>query len=152
MSHIDILRKAQILQGLSTAQLEVLLETNQLVTYQRGQVIFEENSQGREMYIVMEGEVAAEVDPAKLGTIERGSTELRPDPQGEHQYESDHDRPTAPLALEGPGFVALGTGAVDPVVILGMVVVIGEAGRLGFALGVDPGEAGIFGAEELRAA
>jgi CRP-like cAMP-binding protein len=77
MSYLELLSKAQILQGLSPEQLNVLLASNQVVTYQRDQVVFEENSQGREMYIVLEGEVAAEVDPAKLGTIEKGSTQLR---------------------------------------------------------------------------
>src|SRR5262245_7318588 len=77
MSYLDILSRAPILQGLSSEQLEILLATNQIETYQRNQFVFEENSQGREMYIVLEGEVAAEVDPAKLGTIEKGSTQLR---------------------------------------------------------------------------
>ncbi|MBI1880919.1 MAG: cyclic nucleotide-binding domain-containing protein, partial [Chloroflexi bacterium] len=77
MSDIEVLKKAQILQGLSTEQLEAMLAINQIVTYQRNQLVFEEDSCGREMYIVLEGEVAVEIDPAKLGTVEKGSTEMR---------------------------------------------------------------------------
>ena len=77
MSYIEVLKKAPILQGLSTEQLEAMAATNQIATYQRRQVVFEENSCGREIYIVLEGEVAVEVDPAKLGTVEKGSTQLR---------------------------------------------------------------------------
>jgi CRP-like cAMP-binding protein len=77
MSYIEVLKKAHILQGLSTEQLEAMLVTNPIVTYQRSQVVFEEESCGREIYIVLEGEVAVEVDPAKLGTVEKGSTEMR---------------------------------------------------------------------------
>ncbi len=77
MSYLEVLKKAQILQGLSIQQLEAMLATNPIATYQRNQVVFEENSDGRDMYIVLEGEVAVEVDPAKLGTVERGSTERR---------------------------------------------------------------------------
>lgn len=77
MSYIEVLKKAPILQGLSTEQLEAMATTNQIATYQRREVVFEENSWGREIYIVLEGEVAVEVDPAKLGTVEKGSTQLR---------------------------------------------------------------------------
>lgn len=77
MSYIHILKETQILQGLSAEQLEQLLATNQVVTYQANEVVFEERSQGREIYIVLAGEVAVQIDPAKLGTIERGSIEMR---------------------------------------------------------------------------
>jgi CRP-like cAMP-binding protein len=77
MSYIEVLKRASILQGLSILHLEGLLAANEIATYRRHQVVVEENSFGREMYIVLEGEVAVEVDPAKLGTVERGSTELR---------------------------------------------------------------------------
>ena len=77
MSYIEVLKKAPILQGLSIEQLEAMAATNHIATYQHRQVVFEENSCGREIYIVLEGEVAVEVDPAKLGTVEKGSTQLR---------------------------------------------------------------------------
>jgi CRP-like cAMP-binding protein len=77
VSHLEVLQKAQLLQGLSTSQLKALLAANPIITFQRDQVVFEENSDGREIYVVLEGEVAVEVDPAKLGGIERGATEVR---------------------------------------------------------------------------
>src|SRR5688500_3015122 len=77
MTYIDVLKQTSIFQGLSTEQLAALLATTPLVTYQRNQVVFEEHSHGRELYVVLEGEVAVKVDPAKLGTIERGSIDLR---------------------------------------------------------------------------
>jgi hypothetical protein len=45
--------------------------------FRRDEVVFEENSYGRELYVVLEGAVAVKVDPARLGTIERGSIEPR---------------------------------------------------------------------------
>src|SRR5262245_38338961 len=82
MTDFDVLKRAQILHGLSDQQLAALLATNPILTYQRDQVVFEAESCGREIYIVLEGEVAAKLDPAKLGpasvgAIERGSIELR---------------------------------------------------------------------------
>ena len=47
------------------------------MTFRRDEVVFEENSYGRELYVVLEGAVAVKVDPARLGTIERGSIEPR---------------------------------------------------------------------------
>ena len=73
----EVLKQARILQGLSTEQLEALVARSQITTYQCNQVVFEENSHGREIYIVLEGEVAVRLDPAKLGPIESGSIELR---------------------------------------------------------------------------
>jgi CRP-like cAMP-binding protein len=77
MSHIEVLKRAPVLQGLSLSQLDSMLATNPIISYQCNQVIFEEGSAGREMYIVLEGEVAVQVDPAKLGTVEKGSTQMR---------------------------------------------------------------------------
>lgn len=77
MSYTEVLRKAPVLQGLSTEQLEAMLVSNTIMAYQAGQVVFEENSIGREIYIVLTGQVAVQVDPAKLGTVEKGSTQTR---------------------------------------------------------------------------
>lgn len=77
MPYIELLKKTQILQGLSAEQLEIMTAVNPVVTYNRDQVVFEEYSDGREIYIVLQGEVDAQVDPASEGAIERGSTELR---------------------------------------------------------------------------
>lgn len=77
MLDIEILKQAPILRGLSTEQLETMLVSNPISTYQAGQMVFDENSVGREIYIVLQGQVAVQVDPAKLGTVEKGSTQTR---------------------------------------------------------------------------
>lgn len=77
MNDVEILKKAPLLQGLSEEQLAAMLAINPIMTYRRGDVVFEEDSSGREIFIVLAGEVAAEVDPAREGAIEKGSTELR---------------------------------------------------------------------------
>ena len=76
-SHIDVLGRTRILQGFSPAQLRDLLASHPVLTFRRDEVVFEENSYGRELYVVLEGAVAVKVDPARLGTIERGSIEPR---------------------------------------------------------------------------
>jgi CRP-like cAMP-binding protein len=74
---LDVLRRAPIVQGLSEEQLTALLVRNRIITCARGEVIIEEGSLGREMYIVLEGALAVVKDPARLGTIEKGSIEPR---------------------------------------------------------------------------
>jgi CRP-like cAMP-binding protein len=76
-SHIDVLERTRVLRGFSRAQLRELLASQPVLTFQRDEVVFEENSYGRELYIVLEGAVAVKVDLARLGTIERGSIEPR---------------------------------------------------------------------------
>jgi len=76
-SHIDVLARTRVLQGFSPAQLRDLLVSCPVLTFRRDEVVFEENSYGRELYVVLEGAVAVKVDPARLGTIERGSIEPR---------------------------------------------------------------------------
>jgi CRP-like cAMP-binding protein len=74
---LDVLRQAPIVQGLSEEELAGLLARNRIITCARGEVIIEEGSFGRELYIVLEGTLAVVKDPARLGTIERGSIEPR---------------------------------------------------------------------------
>ena len=73
----DTLKQARILQGISSEQLGAIVAASAIVVYQRDEVVFEEASDGRDMYIVIAGEVAVMLDPARLGTVERGSVELR---------------------------------------------------------------------------
>ena len=77
MEHVDILKPARILQGLSTEQLATVVAAGAIVVYQRDEVVFGEGSLGRDIYIVLSGEVAVMLDPARLGTVERASVELR---------------------------------------------------------------------------
>lgn len=107
MSHLDALTRAPILQGLSTAQLAALLDTNQVLTFRRDQIVFEEHSRGRDLYIVLRGAVAIKVDPAKRGVIERGSIELRVlrtlipgESFGEMAFVGEHPREATIVAVE----------------------------------------------------
>jgi CRP-like cAMP-binding protein len=75
--HMDVIERTWVLQGFSPAQLRELLASSPVLTFRRNDVVFEENSYGRELYVVLEGAVAVKVDPARLGTIERGSIEPR---------------------------------------------------------------------------
>ena len=77
ISHMDVIGRTRVLQGFLPAQLRELLASNPVLTFRRNDVVFEENSYGRELYVVLEGAVAVKVDPARLGTIERGSIEPR---------------------------------------------------------------------------
>ena len=76
-SHVDVLERTRVLRGFSRAQLRELLASQPVLTFRRDEVVFEENSYGRELYVVLEGAVAVKVDLARLGTIERGSIEPR---------------------------------------------------------------------------
>jgi len=77
MSDVDLLKQAPLLQGLSQEHLEALIAMSAIGTYQRDQVVYEESSCGRELYIILEGEVAVAVDPARSGAIEQGSIDPR---------------------------------------------------------------------------
>ena len=57
-SHIDVLERTRVLQGFSPAQLRDLLASHPVLTFRRDEVVFEENSYGRELYVVLEGAVA----------------------------------------------------------------------------------------------
>jgi len=73
----EVLRTVKVLRGLSDAALEQLVASNRVVTYRADEVVFRQNSTGSEMYIVLAGEAALMLDPAALGSIEEGTTELR---------------------------------------------------------------------------
>ena len=77
MSDLDVLRGAELLTGLSDAQLEDLLAAGRILSYQQHQVVFAEHSRGRELYIILAGKVSVAVDPSRLGTVDQGSVDLR---------------------------------------------------------------------------
>jgi len=77
LSDIDVLRGAKLLEGLSDAQLQGLLDACPVATYQPQQVVFAEHSLGRELYVVLAGEVSVVVDPSRLGTVDQGSVDPR---------------------------------------------------------------------------
>ncbi|GAB4574059.1 MAG: cyclic nucleotide-binding domain-containing protein [Anaerolineae bacterium] len=67
MTIITILRQADIFYELSTAQLEQVASICQEHVYQTGDIIFEENSQGDELYVIARGEVEIQINPDLVG-------------------------------------------------------------------------------------
>jgi len=61
------LRQVDIFYDLSEDQLEKVAAICQPVTYNAGDLVFAENSTSDEMYIVVQGAVQIQVDPAILG-------------------------------------------------------------------------------------
>jgi len=86
--YVKILQKTDIFYDLTPAQLEMVAGFCSEATPKAGQVIFEENSAGDELYLVASGEVQIQVDPAlvqaatpgqelgplTIATIRRGQT------------------------------------------------------------------------------
>lgn len=67
MSYLPALQDADIFYGLSDEHLERISEICNEVILPQGTVIFEENTPGDEMYIVVRGVIEIQVDPAVLG-------------------------------------------------------------------------------------
>lgn len=64
----SILNQADIFDELTSTQLELIGSITDERHYQAGDVIFEENTPGSEMYVIASGEVQIQVDPAMIGT------------------------------------------------------------------------------------
>jgi len=73
MSVVPVLNQADIFDELTTTQLELIGSICAERHYQAGDVIFEENTPGDEMYIIANGEVEIQVDPALIGSESAGS-------------------------------------------------------------------------------
>jgi len=67
MEKIDILRRTDIFYDLNAAQLEMLASICEERTVKLGDIIFEENNQGDEMFIIARGAVEILVDPSMVG-------------------------------------------------------------------------------------
>jgi CRP/FNR family transcriptional regulator, cyclic AMP receptor protein len=67
MEKIDILRRTDIFYDLTAAQLEMLASICEERVVKLGDVIFEENSQGDEMFVIARGAVEILVDPSIVG-------------------------------------------------------------------------------------
>jgi CRP-like cAMP-binding protein len=67
MEKIDILRRTDIFYDLTAAQLEMLASICEERVVRLGDVIFEENSPGDEMFIIARGAVEILVDPSIVG-------------------------------------------------------------------------------------
>jgi len=67
MSVVNVLKQADIFDELTNTQLELIGSICAERHYQAGDVIFEENTPGDELYVIASGEVAITVDPALVG-------------------------------------------------------------------------------------
>jgi CRP/FNR family transcriptional regulator, cyclic AMP receptor protein len=73
MSFITILKQADIFYELTNTQLELVASICSDKTYAAGELVFEENTPGTELYIIADGEVAIEVNPNMMGKKDDGS-------------------------------------------------------------------------------
>jgi CRP/FNR family transcriptional regulator, cyclic AMP receptor protein len=64
MSVVNVLKQADIFDELTNTQLELIGSICTERLYQAGDVIFEENTPGDELYIIANGEVEIHVDPS----------------------------------------------------------------------------------------
>ena len=67
MSVVSTLRQADILSELTLTQLELIASICTEHTYGSGDVIFEENTNGSELYVIVDGEIEIQVDPSLVG-------------------------------------------------------------------------------------
>lgn len=67
MSVVNTLRQADIFDELTNTQLELIASICTERHYQAGDIIFEENTPGDELYIIVNGAVEIQVDPSLVG-------------------------------------------------------------------------------------
>ncbi|MEP7289598.1 MAG: cyclic nucleotide-binding domain-containing protein [Chloroflexota bacterium] len=77
MSVATVLKQADIFYELSTTQLELIASICEERHYQTGDVVFAENTSGDELYVIANGEVQIQVDPALVGTAQPGGPEYQ---------------------------------------------------------------------------
>lgn len=67
MSVVNVLKQADIFDELTNTQLELIASICSERHYQAGDIIFEENTPGDELYVIGNGEVEIQVDPSLVG-------------------------------------------------------------------------------------
>ncbi len=72
MSFDKILKHASIFQGLSDNDLELISSIATIKDCNTGDLIFEEGSASDELYVIVNGEIDIQVDPAVIGEEQRG--------------------------------------------------------------------------------
>lgn len=74
MSVVNVLKQADIFDELTNTQLELIGSICSERHYQAGDIIFEENTPGEELYVIATGEVEIQVDPSLIGKDIRGGS------------------------------------------------------------------------------
>ena len=72
MSVVSTLRQADIFYELTLTQLELIASICTEHVYNLKDVIFEENTSGSELYVIVEGEIDIQVDPSLIGKAGTG--------------------------------------------------------------------------------
>ncbi len=67
MTHLPTLRYVDIFYGLRPEHLEIVEAICTEVVLDKGAIVFEENTRGDDMYVIISGEVEIQVDPGMLG-------------------------------------------------------------------------------------
>ena len=67
MSVVSTLRQADIFYEFTLTQLELIASICTEHVYNLGDIIFEENTTGDELYLIVEGEIDIQVDPSLVG-------------------------------------------------------------------------------------
>lgn len=67
MAHNYVLEQVDIFEDLSSAQLDKIEESCQEKGFNKGEVIFEENSPSREFFIILDGQIDIQIDPDTIG-------------------------------------------------------------------------------------
>lgn len=70
MSNVDLLKEVDIFEGLSEEQYERVASICQELHYNKGDVIFEENSKGNELFIINNGRVEIKVSAVPESKVE----------------------------------------------------------------------------------
>lgn len=66
-SIVSTLRQADIFYELTPTQLELIASVSVEKRFQRGELIFGEGTEGKELYVIASGEVDIELDPSLVG-------------------------------------------------------------------------------------
>ncbi len=62
--YVNILRRTDVFYDLSEAQLQMVASICSEIEYKMGDLVFEENTVGEEMYVIAQGEVEVLLDPS----------------------------------------------------------------------------------------
>ena len=73
MSVVTVLKQADIFYELTTTQLELIGSICEERHYQTGDEVFAENTAGDELYVIANGEIDIQVDPALIGSKSKGA-------------------------------------------------------------------------------
>jgi CRP/FNR family cyclic AMP-dependent transcriptional regulator len=66
---VNYLKQSDVFYQFTPTQLELVANLCQEVRFQAGEMIFRENSEGKELYIIMQGEVEILIDPSTVGPV-----------------------------------------------------------------------------------